>query len=54
MIDYRLYMSVGGELSEKADLYSLAKNATYFEIETIDGRMLNEDMVDDKPVFRKQ
>ena len=46
-------MSVAGELSEEADLYSLAQNATYFEIEPEDGRILGEEMVDDMPVFRK-
>lgn len=46
-------MSVAGELSEEADLYSLAQDATYFEIEPEDGRILGEEMVDDMPVFRK-
>jgi hypothetical protein len=46
-------MSFAGELSDDSDLYSLAQSATYFEIEPDNGRLFNEGMVDEMPVFRK-
>lgn len=54
MYNYVLYLSFAGEISDDSDLYSLAQNATYFVIEPNDGRLFNEGMVDEMPVFRKE
>jgi hypothetical protein len=51
--NYSLYISIAGELSEKADLYNLAKSATYFEVEPDDARYLGEELIDEMPVPRK-
>lgn len=54
MLAYSLYMSiVPSELSDSADLYSIARNASYFQIETEKGLTFSEGMVDEMPVFRK-